>query len=170
MTQKIFLSHIIVDGGRADGPGRSMDGPTMVPAWVDPYWNRTTLRRTLFEGCPMTHTSWLIPHQIEEGSNFARCLSDLDFWSPTLWARPRKTSKLYLDRLAHHFENPYGYHNVWNQIIFHLRYFPSTHAITRPRKIEKTQKPVSGTFLKANFSNLFFSNIFSGFEIRVSPS
>ena len=59
---------------------------------------------------------------------------------------------MYLDRLAHHFENPYGYHNVWNQIIFHLRYFPSTHAITRPRKIEKTQKPVSGTFLKANFS------------------
>ena len=31
-------------------------------------------------------------------------------------------------------------------------YFRSTHAITRLRKIEKTEKPVSGTFLKANFS------------------
>ena len=52
-----------------------------------------------------------------------------------------------------HFENPYGYHNVRNQIIFHLRYFRSTNAITRLRKIEKkTLKPVSGTFLKANFS------------------
>ena len=28
----------------------------------------------------------------------------------------------------------------------------STHAMTRPRKIEKTEKPVSGTFLKANVS------------------
>ena len=39
-----------------------------------------------------------------------------------------------------------------NQNIFHLRYIWLTHAITRPRKIEKTEKPVSGTFLKSNIS------------------
>ena len=39
-----------------------------------------------------------------------------------------------------------------NQNIFHLRYIRPTHAITRPRKIEKTRKSVSSTFLKTDFS------------------
>ena len=39
-----------------------------------------------------------------------------------------------------------------NQIIFHLRYIRPTHAITRPRKIKKTEKTTFGTFLKTDFS------------------
>ena len=47
---------------------RSSSGRTMVPAWVDPYWNRTTLRRTIFEeyhGVDASHVK-IKPSKVED--------------------------------------------------------------------------------------------------------
>ena len=59
---------------------------------------------------------------------------------------------MYLDQLTHHIENPHRYQNVRNKIFFHSRYKTSTYALSRPRKIEKTEKYGFGTILRPNFS------------------
>ena len=64
----------------------------------------------------------------------------------------RENLKLYFDEFTHQFENPHNYQNVQNKILFHLCPKSSAHAMTRPRKIEKTENLVSSTFLKTNFS------------------
>ena len=101
----------------------------------------------LLDSYPMSHTSF-----DRGGIELHPVSSKIWFRSTYAKLRLRKIFKSYFDEFTHHFENPYWYQNVRNQNVFHLRYIRPTHAITRPRKIEKPEKPVSGTFLKTNIS------------------
>ena len=74
--------------------------------------------------------------------NYARYLGKVDFLQPTQRATPTQNFKIYFDQFTHHFENPHRYQNVRNKIFFHFRYKSSTHAISRLRKIEKTENKV----------------------------
>ena len=77
--------------------------------------------------------------------------SEYELCQPRRWLRLRKSLTQTI-LFTNHFESPYRYKIVRNQNIFHFWYFLSTHEITCLRKIEKPEKPVSGTFLKTNIS------------------
>ena len=55
---------------------------------------------------------------------------------------PTQNFEMYLDQLTHQIENPHRYQNVRNKIFFHFRHKSSTHAISRLRKIKKTENKV----------------------------
>ena len=76
-----------------------------------------------------------------------------------------------LHQFTHYFENPYGYQNVQNSVVFHFHLFSAIYATIRPRKIEKINKKVFGTFLRPHFSknkkmgkNIFNNNVSAEFD------
>ena len=124
---------------------------TMVPACSGP----SGIGRLCADPCSSgLHDSYPMSHTSLDRGGIELCLVTSKIWFRSTYAklRLRKIFKSYFDEFTHHFENPYWYQNVHNQNIFHLRCIRLTHAITRLRKIEKTRKSVSSTFLKTDFS------------------
>ena len=90
----------------------------------------------------MTQILCPIAHQIEEGLNCVLTSWAYDLGHLRTLITPTQNFKMYLDQLTHQIENPHRYQNVRNKIFFHFRYKSSTHAISRLRKIEKTENKV----------------------------
>ena len=97
--------------------------------------------------------------------NYARYLGNLDFLQPTQRATPTQNYKIYFDQFTHHFENPHRYQNVRNKIFFHFRYKSSTHALSRPRKIEKTENKPLVWLTNGKFGHNFIFKVIEGPEI-----